>query len=352
LRAEIVQMRLFDVGAEVDLGRVTTLLGRPPRPAPVEAQSPLPPSSSFPRPLEVGFALGQGRAEVRVHAIGVVAIRFRWACEVQRLTDLAGAADAVRVEGKPEDEWARQLARQVKDDLGGALRGAYDADVREERYVAYCVHLPPDQVKPVLEAQAAAIGQLTSDSAGQELVPSRLAAANKHTLQYTPGDAVVLGWDHAVILDEPGQYEDVLDVMELANLELLEFRTYDAHLDDQLERSFHAIDRLWAPGGLFRSARSALRDISQLRVEFARLTDNLHDTGKIFGDWYMADLHRHLHARFHLASWEKAVGAKMATLEDMFHLAQEEANHRRSLVLEVMVVVLFVLDLVLLYELR
>ena len=32
----------------------------------------------------------------------------------------------------------------------------------------------------------------------------------------------------------------------------------------------------------------------------------------------------------------------------MFHLAQEEANHRRSLILEVMVVLLFVLDLLIL----
>jgi hypothetical protein len=202
----------------------------------------------------------------------------------------------------------------------------------------------------ILGKDSVAIAQLTSDSIGQDLVPARLAAAHKHTMQYTPGDAVVLGWDHSVILDEPGQYEDILDVMELANLELLEFRTYDAHLDLKLDQSFRAIDRLWGRGGLFRSARSALRDISQLRVEFARLTDNLHDTGKIFGDWYTAQLHQRLHDRFHLTSWERAVASKMATLEDMFHLAQEETNHRRSLVLEVMIVLLFILDLVLLFQ--
>jgi uncharacterized Rmd1/YagE family protein len=40
----------------------------------------------------------------------------------------------------------------------------------------------------------------------------------------------------------------------------------------------------------------------------------------------------------------------MGTLEDMFHLAQEETNHRRSLVLEVLVILLFVLDLVILLQ--
>ncbi|MEA3203573.1 MAG: hypothetical protein QOI63_1248, partial [Thermoplasmata archaeon] len=105
---------------------------------------------------------------------------------------------------------------------------------------------------------------------------------------------------------------------------------------------------LWGRGGWLRSARSALQDISRVRAETTRLTDNLHDTGKIFGDWHTAQLHHRLQQRFHLASWERAVKAKMDALEDMFHLAQEESNHRRSLILEVLVVLLFVLDLIIL----
>jgi len=194
------------------------------------------------------------------------------------------------------------------------------------------------------------LAALVSDQADDVVVPSRMEAAFRHLLQDGPDDAVIPGWDHAVILDAPGGYEDILDVMELANLELLEFRTYDAYLDARLDASFTAIDRLWSRGGLFRSARSALQDISRVRVELARLTDNLHDTGKIFGDWYTAQLHQRLHARFHLASWERAVAVKMEALEDMFHMAQEEANHRRSLMLEILVALLFVLDVAILWR--
>ena len=352
LNGEIVQMRLFDLGAEVDLARVGRVLGAVPQPAPVEAQSSAPPSSPFPKPLEVRFAPRQGPAgcvaEVRVHELGVVTVRVRFPCAADRLAGFAAQATGATIDGMPEAQWAHGIAARVKADLAGALLDPNEGPLHEERYLAYCVHAAPEDVPGLLEREGPAIAQLASDSVGHELVPSRVAAAQKHTLQYTRGDAVVLGWDHAVILDEPGQYEDILDVMELANLELLEFRTYDAQLDARMQASFKAIDRLWGPGGLFRSARGTLRDISQLRVEFARLTDNLHDTGKIFGDWYTAQLHKRLHDRFHLASWERAVASKMDTLEDLFHLAQEEANHRRSLVLEVMIVVLFVLDLALL----
>lgn len=355
MKGEVVQMRLFDLGAEVVLDRVGLLLGLAPSPAPVEAQSSAPPTSKFPQPLEITFeppgAPPGCQAEVRVHGIGVVSVRVRWPCEVASLPGLEDQARRFTLEGMKEDAWARKIAGRIRQDLGAALRDPYEVAVQDERYVAYCIHAAPADVPAILQRESVAIAQLTSDSVGQDLVPARLSAAHKHSMQYTPGDAVIVGWDHAVILDEPGQYEDILDVMELANLELLEFRTYDAHLDLKLEQSFAAIDRLWAPGGLFRSARSALRDISQLRVEFARLTDNLHDTGKIFGDWYTAQLHRRLHERFHLSSWERAVASKMATLEDMFHLAQEEANHRRSLVLEAMIVLLFILDLVVLFKL-
>lgn len=348
---ELVCLRLFDLGAEVDPARVSCIAGEQARPAPLEPKSPFPRSSAFPRPLEVVLPVPgapDARVEVRVHAVGVLAVRYRVPLHDARPPDLSGRLRDLRIGGETLDDAASALATRVRQDLAVALQDPYDAPVGPEAYNVYCLHAAPEEVPALLHEHADAFAQLISDSAGEPLTPARRSAAAKHTLQYTPGDAVLVGWDHAAILDGAGEYEDILDVMELANVELLEFRTYDAYLDRRLEASFEALDRLWRPGGLFRSARSALQDISRLRVEFARLTDNLHDTGKVFGDWYMAQVHQRLHERFHLTSWERAVKTKMDTLEDMFHLAQEEANHRRSLVLEVAIVLLFVLDLVIL----
>lgn len=354
VRAELVCMRLFDVGGEVDFRRVTQLAGAPPTRAPLEPQSPHPYPAGFPNPLEVVKPCPQlgpgGQMELRLQAIGVFTIRYRVTVEGHDLTDLQQRLQALRIDGQSVDVAAAEVAAGLRQDLAAALREPYPAIVSPERYDVYCLHLAPKDVPKMLAKEAEAIAQLVSDAREQPLIGARRAAASKHIMQYSAGDAVVLGWDHAVILDEPGQYEDVLDVMELANAELLEFRTYDAYLDERLEASFDALDRLWKPGGLFRSARTALQDISRLRVEFARLTDNLHDTGKVYGDWYMAQVLQRLHERFHLASWERAVATKMSTLEDMFHLAQEESNHRRSLVLEAAIVLLFVLDLIILLK--
>lgn len=353
VRVELVCMRLFDVGAEVDLLAVPSLAGLTPNPAPLQAKSSLPRSTAFPRPLEAVLpapeaSIPGAKVEVRLHALGVLAVRYRVAIDAPGIGGLDAVLHGLRIGGQDIDDAAKAMADRVRTEVAAALLEPYEPRIAPESYDVYCVQLPPEQVPRVLAEDADAIAQLISDSAGQPLTGMRRAAAAKHTMQYTPGDAVIVGWDHAVILDGDGEYEDVLDVMELANAELLEFRTYDDYLDRRLETAFGALDRLWRPGGLFRSARATLRDISQLRVEFARLTDNLHDTGKVFGDWYTAQLHRRLHDRFHLSSWERAVETKMDTLEDMFHLAQEEANHRRSLVLEAAIVLLFILDLVIL----
>ena len=353
MKGEIVHMSLFDLGAELDVDRVGTMLGRHPEAAPLVSRSPTPDYAPVPRPREVRFGDAQAakaQVEVRIHFVGVAVVRIRIPFEVPDAAGLLGLPTSLQVRGLPLKDAARAWFEELRPDLLPAVIEPYPGLVEPETYTAFCV--TDSSPEPLLGPGRDTIAALIASEPPGTLVPAIVEAALKHTLRYRKDDAVVIGWDHALVVSPPGRYEDVLDVMELANLELLEFRTYDDYLDRRLDESFAALDRLWAPGGLFRSARGALKDISELRVDFARLTDNLHDTGKLFGEWYVAKLHSHLRDAFHLASWERAVAAKMETLEDMFQLAEEEANHRRSLILEIMIVMLFVLDLILLFVLK
>ena len=348
MRAELVHFTLVDAGAELDLRRVPLVLGASPAAAPMVSRAPAPAYAEFPNPLEaIQAGPGTGRIEARVHPLGVVTVRLRVVVEAASLQELRLAANGPLWGGKTLAEAAQPYVDQVLGEVRGASIEPYSVRSEPERYLAYCIQ--GENVERLLTEHAADLAAVVADEAPGVLVPDRQRSALKHTVRYSHGDAAILGWDNAILLGNAGSFEDILDVLELANLELLEFRTYDAYLDQRLDASFETLDRLWAPGGLFRSARSVLREISALRVDFARLTDNLHDTGKLFGDWYLATVHQRLHERFHLQSWERAVAAKMETLEDMFHLAEEEANHRRAIFLESMIVVLFILDLVLIF---
>ncbi len=354
MKGELVHMTLFDVGAEVDLDRVGRLLNRLPESAPLVSRSQVPRHLAFVQPKEVRFAEADAppgtQVEVRVHGVGVVAVRIRVPAEAVDLENWQELGRSLKVRDQPLAQAAARWFMEVQRDLKDALVEPYPGRVEPETYVVYCFTDPV--ADDLLQRQRESLAALIAGEKPGSIVPAVVESALRYTVRYYKQDAVVIGWDNAVVVAQAGAYEDVLDVMELANLELLEFRTYDAYLDNRLDASFEALDRLWAPGGLFRSARGALKDISELRVDFARLTDSLHDTGKLFGEWYVAKLHTNLRDSFHLASWERAVAAKMETLEDMFQLAEEEANHRRSLILEIAIVVLFILDLVLIWELR
>lgn len=309
-----IHIGLIDFGTSVDLDAVQTLAGHPVHRVPLLAGSPDARFGPFTAPLQVRFDEDGCRITLRLHEPGVLVVR----------------RESEGVSTWPDDllAWRERIRLEVAD----AVREAY-------------------KLEPGQESWDVRIGTMDLDEA-RAFVLADGAQTTEPDVMERAGQGIVLGRDRAVVWGDDEGIAETLDVLELARAILVEFRTYDAYLDRRLDTSFRALDRLWAAGGLFRSARAALRDLSQVRVEVARLTDPLHGTGKAFGDRFAERLHEKLQQRLRVDAWEQAVAHKTGVLEDMFHLAQEEANHRRALVLEAMIVLLFILDLYLLFKIE
>ncbi len=318
--ATALRMTLADVGGSIHLDQVTELLGlRPKRAALIEgARTRLGP---FQAPAFIAKEVDGIRLEVVLHAVGVV---------------------SYRVSKEVDDPWAPvELPDPMThwdDDVAAAVAGAL-----------YEQYPPPDAIETW---DIRVMGTPMSDSEGAEafVLGDAPRAGNRPVLLRRGAGGVLVGRDRIVIWTADGDEADIIDILEVARAELVEFRAYDGYLDQRLDASFASLDGLWGRWGLFRSARATLRELSQVRVEVARLTDSLHGTGKAFGDRFTERLHATLQERLRIESWEKAVVHKTDVLEDMFHLAQEEANHRRALVLESMIVLLFIVDLILLWK--
>jgi hypothetical protein len=69
----------------------------------------------------------------------------------------------------------------------------------------------------------------------------------RRKFSYYEDDLVVLTWDRAFIYEPRGD-SDVADVLEVANVQLLEMRYYDELLDDELPRMNDLVET--ARGGL------------------------------------------------------------------------------------------------------
>jgi hypothetical protein len=132
--------------------------------------------------------------------------------------------------------------------------------------------------------------------------------------------------------------------MELANLQLAELEAYDRILDDSLERAYR--DLRTRP---IRNKRGVLSELREIRIDMARFSDELSNITKFFGDWHLARIYQSLSARFHLAEWHRSIDEKVKTLDDLYELLNQDRMNRWMLSLEVTIVLLFVIDLVMLF---
>ena len=132
----------------------------------------------------------------------------------------------------------------------------------------------------------------------EERDPNRLAEqeADESTakyLSYYDRDLVVVDWDAALVIDEPRYFDETLYVMELANVQLAELEAYDRMLDAAVERSYRDVTQRRFRLGHDAQIQGELREI---RIDLARLSDELSNITKFFGDWHSARIYQALSA--------------------------------------------------------
>jgi hypothetical protein len=358
-RGEFVFTFLHDLGGEVRLGDAARLLASVSSAEQVEPTKSAPPYVELARPLRIRcpdrrVETDQGTfdvgVEAHVYAIGAVCVRYRVPFVLPDL-DAVSRVSHLRPRDGPNFEG---LSRQLADELAATLREAlvetYEASVDPESYLVIVLTETGRPARELFEKEA----QLLAGIVASERRPERLSDEEVHDnlrtwFRYYQDDLVIVDWDRSLVIEPSGKYDDVLTVMETANLELLELRAYDRYLDNVLEEAYEDITRFYGRGGLFRSARNVQEELSNARIDLVRVTDAINNIGKIFGDYYLAKLHVGLAERFHLKDWENIVREKMATLNELYTLASHEVEHRRGIAVEMMIVALFVVDLVLIY---
>ena len=163
-------------------------------------------------------------------------------------------------------------------------------------------------------------------------------------LSYYDRDIVVMDWDAALLVDEPRHFDETLYIMELANLQLAELEAYDRILDDSLERAYRDLRK--SP---IRNRRGILSELREIRIDMARFSDELSNITKFFGDWHLALIYQGVATRFHLAEWHKSIDEKLKTLDDLYELLNQDRMNRWMLTLEITIVLLFIIDLVMLF---
>jgi hypothetical protein len=185
-------------------------------------------------------------------------------------------------------------------------------------------------VARVLRAEARALSQ------------QEVADATASRLSFGPSDATLIDTDATLLFDPDG--DDVRDVIEFANIQLLEMRYLDGQLDRALDRAYELLSKRWR----FLGARAGpdLRRLGRLQLDAAVLFEQVTNALKLIGEQYLTRVYGLVSRRFHLAEWDASITRKLETLESIYSKTSDEAAARRMEVLEWIIIVLIAVSIV------
>lgn len=350
LKGALRAIHCIEVGRAVDLDRARTVLvasrettfhHRRAFPAAKGVRAPVRMSWAT-EPLTVGALVTGGTAEVAVYEAGVLAITWSF--------DASGApADMIEPWRAVDDAGELEVAsRALAATVLGVLGDAVDRPEPEgelEDYVLFEGRVQGTDA-PLLEwarhEAATLAGILRSPTVS--LSAQERDDALLQVISYGEDDLSILDWAGAILIGDDMADERVL--LELANVELLGLRS----LDDDLDREMRSAYRLLSAGprGPFgwTSLRRELDRLAHRQAEDALLHQGIDNALGLFGDDYLARFYRAAAARFHFDEQDLAIQRKLGVIERIYTSLEAQASHRRSEVLEWIIIVLIAVDIV------
>jgi hypothetical protein len=355
VKGEVVYLYAFDVANEIVTARVGQILGQKPFTYEIQIQQALPKYGPLYRPLAIELpppkVSGPGNASrllVRVYEVGVVTVTVHVAIECAKVLDLLPLHHSTLADGRSLDVLAGELCAQVCDSLRPhLLRGSPQTE--PEVYTAFCLTELPgvSDVAAWLAAERRNLAGLLTQTDPASLSEAQVAEALRLVRSFNVTDLAIIDWDAALVVDLTGYVEDVLYVLELANLQLEEFRVMDQKLDRYLNRAYDDLERSRLV--LFGASARILRGLRSFRVDLTRLTDEVTHITKFLGDWYLARVYLAARERFYLDQWRHSVEERLGQLDQLYSVLHTESNERRMLWLEATIVFLFLIDLIIIF---
>jgi hypothetical protein len=356
----IIAYRLFDVAYAIDLGKAEATWARTVRTGSSRGRLTTTPPKAIdfgvpPLALELGsitLDLADGAqpatATARLYDFGVVSIAVRvavgdlsWAAFSQRVNAVdqaVGLAPATKL-------WIDLLDR-VRQGVGAALVRPIAAPLEEDYLVGVATAFGAPITAETLVERFDLIPLLSGEQ--RPLSEGARRDLLRHRYSYYTDDLVVLAWDRAFIYEPRGD-TDVIDVLEVANAQLLEMRYYDELLDAELPRMYDLVEaarrRLTLPGA--RRFADLARRLYTMVAEVTELTEKVDNALQVTEDVYLARIYAAALELFRVPTVSAAVDRKLSIIRDTYTALYDEASGSRSSLLEIIIVVMIAVEIVL-----
>jgi hypothetical protein len=354
----IVALRLFDVAYAIDLARAETLLAEQARTASRSRLSATPPKAMTFGVAPVAIVLDPvvlildgmevaAAATARLYDFGAVSIALRIPVAGSSWNDFVRQLNMVdqTVEAEAANATWQSLLQKVRDLVGAALIRPEVSRVQEEYLIGVVHAFDRTLTAAALQESVDLVPLLSgeqrplSDGARQDLLRQRFS--------YYIDDLVVLTWDRAFIYEPRGD-SDVMDVLEVANAQLLEMRYYDELLDDELPRMYDLVAKARSARTLLSSRRFAdlARRLHTLVAEVTELTERVDNALQVTEDVYLARIYAAALELFRVPAVNAAVNRKLSIIRDTYSALYEESSASRTELMEFLILILILAEIV------
>jgi hypothetical protein len=350
----VIGFFLYDVAEAINLQIVGRLIG-PTTEARMASKPPAPAYVQYTHPpiaidgAAVGMAdLGAWQVRFKVFDYGVVSIALT---QPIPSTWKGLLTEGLHWQDDPElSAGAERLCRALVDRLGQALAKPRTELLAEDYLVFVATRLDgAATADALLAARGGDIAQLLRGES-EPLSMQERDDVLRHRISYLATDLVVPTWSAAFVWDTEAGARGVLEILEFANSQLLEFRYYDGLLDEEMTRIYGDLEHPgWAQSWLGRRFTRAARQVHSLFIDVNELTDKTENALKVAGDVYAARLFTLVATRLGLEQWKANVREKLKTLDDIYRFAVEQTAMARGEILELAIVLILILELVLFF---
>jgi hypothetical protein len=376
---EVILLILYDVGRSIDL----TALEQDLKLSASRGLSPsrdTPASLSLPEALRVplGSVSFEGAAakglpfksliiSAKAYAEGVVSVETRVeAClPLEQLHTLRGLQFDCDGERHTLDSLAKaRFSAWVKTIAPRVHRDQYVFDELEsERYLFYCLldetKGPAEYVKKNRRYLAhLLLGENPQLCLNDHQIEDTLA----HSFAFSDRDLAIFDLNRAFIVGPDRDYEDLLLIAEHANFQLLELRTLDKLLDVWLDEAEKDIKSIYTklngtpgkkalpivgsfPINAFGMLSKKLANLQPLRFDALFILENLENSSRIIGDYYLEQIYDHLCGMFNTRGWKRNIERRLEILQNIYSMTKTDLSDRTMMVLELLVAAMIAVEL-------
>ncbi len=154
---------------------------------------------------------------------------------------------------------------------------------------------------------------------------NEIAHSLQNQITYGENDLVVIDWDGAFVFQQDGKIDSIVDLLQFANLHLLQYRMLDNDLSERLKRINTLIRTKKVSRVVFwnRELSRAYKEVISMQATSIIEFDSIIREIKLIGDWYSARLYETAARKFKLEGWRHSIKQKLDTLEDAYDIISQ-----------------------------